>query len=162
MGLFEKFFNYNEIVPEPTFAQKHLPTFLEVVQKWGYFKKPEEKVDVGKYVKIRMPQVPYDNGGHNHPLLYFFESVQKLADKVNFSDDEQKNFTFMYDESSCRRIINVDFQGDGTFMGNAMDHTIALSSIAYEWFEQQEKYRIRSFGAGGRLDTLELKLEKRV
>ncbi len=164
MGIEQTTYDFHDIVPkerEPTFAERNLPTFLGLARKLGYFQPtPEPEVEQRDYpaeMKVNMPEVPYDNGGQPHPLLYFFERVGELSDKVGFSPAQKRKFEFRMDRDSWERVISVPFHGDGTLGGDAMFHTMALFDYASEFFEEKG-YRVTSAGAGS--NTLNLELQR--
>ena len=147
-------YNFHDIVPKPkgpTFAEKHLPTFLGLVQRIGYCQPvPETEVERGDFstsMTVNMPEIPYGNGGHEHPLLYFFEQAGELMDRVSFTGDQEREFRFRMDRPSLDRMVNVPHRGDDSMFGDAMYHTIALFDYASEWFAEQG-YSVTSVGIG--------------
>ncbi|GEM_PF-3488248 len=158
MSIDETVYNFHDIVPDPrkrTRGERYVPTFLGLARRMGYFRaEPEPEVVRKEYpaqLMINMPEIPYDNGGHPHPLLYLFERVQELADRMQFSPDQGRKFTLKMDPRSFARVINVPFRNDPSLFANifenAMDHTIALYIYSQEWFGGRG-YEVSSAGTG--------------
>jgi len=157
MGI-ERIFDFNEIVSVPrelTFREQvmpaleqYIPTFLGLARRFGYVQPiPEPIIERREYpaeMTVRMPAVPWDNGGQAHPLLYFFERTKEVADRVQFGD-QAKKLKLRLDERSFNHVIDVPFHGDGTFGGDTMFHTFALFEYSLQWFGSRG-YHITSAG----------------
>lgn len=154
MTLESKMFNFEDIVPTQTLAERYLPTlvgFARKIREYGGKSTPKEFPTA---MTVRMPEIPF-GVKENHPLLYFFERVKEVADKINVQNG--KKLTFLLDEKSYDLITDVPFHGDGTFGGDAMFHVLALRDYSTEWFIAKG-YRVTSVGVGSN-NTFNLNLK---
>lgn len=155
MSLEAKVFDFQEIVPRRTWAERHLPTFIGLARKAGYAQRDETKTEYPTAMKVRMPEIP-SGIGESHPLLYFFERVKEVADRIQLQGE--RRLAFLLDERSYERVMDFPSYGDGTMMGEAMYHTMALLDYGREWFTPRG-YQVTSAEIGDR-NTLSLKLQK--
>ena len=159
MGVEKTVFDYRDIVPQPTWAEQNLPTFLGLARRMGYFLPDQTPKEYPAEMTVQMPSMPWSALQETHPLLDFFGKVYDVANRMVFKPGEEKQLHLRLDEVSFDRVISVPYHGDdSSFVGDAMFHLMALNDYAQQWFEQRG-YRVTSFGAGSSHE-LELGLKR--
>ncbi len=131
MSLDAKVFDFQEIVPRQTWAERHLPTLIGLARKVGYGPGTETQMEYPNSMRVRMPEIPFGIG-ESHSLLYFFERVKEVADRLPFQGE--RRLAFLLDERSYEHVMDFPSHGDGTMGGDAMYHTMALMDYCAEWF----------------------------
>ncbi len=158
MGVEQTVFDYHDIVPQPTWAERNLPTVLGLARGMGYFLPDQTLKEYPIEMTVQMPSISWSALQDTHPLLDFFAKVYDAANRMVFKPGEQKQLHLRLDEASFDRVIAVPYRGDDNLFGDAMFHTMALMSYAEQWFEKRG-YRVTSLGASSSRE-LELHLER--
>ncbi len=144
MSLEKKVYQYAEIVPpapEPTFAERYLPTFLAVGRRAGIIKTPEQpvapNVEYGQNITIQFPLIPLDKGGEEHELLYLFARLADVADRTIKTPDQETIYNCRMNEFDFQRAMDFNFRGDGTMFGDVMFQMLALKQYADQFFDER-------------------------
>lgn len=156
-------FDYYDIVnkpKEPSFAEEHIPTFLNIARKLGYFQQtPTPTVEQKIYPRemaINMPKIPYQAGRDEktpRPLIYVFDRVEEIIDHIGLSPGQQRVLQLNFDNSSYRDFISdIPYQEDGSLFGNYYFQTIALGNYVSERFQQKGLGTKISIGTNKKLE----------
>lgn len=156
MGVEQTVFDYHDIVPQPTWAERNLPTFLGLARRMGYFLPDTMPREYPAQMTMNMPQIPWSVS--SHPLLTLFDMVYQAANQMVFKPGEERTLKLRLDRGSFWSVTNVPYHpDDSSFVGDAMNNIIAISSCAAEWFEQKG-YAITNTEIG--LDTFNLTMQR--
>ncbi len=170
MGVEQTTYDFHDIVPkprEPSFAEKHLPTFLGLAQRLGYFQpRPEPKVEQREYpaeMTIKMPKIPWSagRGGETHrPFVYVFDRAEEIVDRTRFSKGQKRKLFLQMDKRSFEDFYgDIPARGDDNMCGDVMFALIAVQGYADQRFEEKG-FRVLGAGTGTGYDGITLDLQR--